>query len=986
MAGFWPSPGDYSSAIQNPRNCFTDFELKNGKPAVNHLGLPVGASGNFAVVYQVTTGTRMFAARCFIRPPLSDQQKRYEELHRHLSGFSIHALVPFSYLPEGIRVRGHGYPLVRMEWINGKQLHKHVAEGISRADDLSRLASRWRGVIAGLRGAHSAHGDLQHGNVLIDPSGNILLVDYDGFFIPALRGNTPGEVGHPNYQHPERIEYGLYDENADNFSALVVYLSLMALRSDPSLWDFHNGENLIFLADDFKRPGRSPIWLRLKTNPDREVQRLVQQLEEFCKATAAAVPDLETVIQALPSRKHAAADAGTGTSSSTGVSLVQRLEQIRALVLVALADGVLSPDEERHIQEQGAKLQVSANDIEKIIREEKKKIRAPQPPIPSPQTFRTAPQPTASGTPVIEISRTQFEFSNVRAGTMTQGSVTVSNTGGGTLQGQIRSNRPWLKTQSHIDRSRHRQEISFNIDTSGLPLGCKDHADIEINSNGGTARIAVYLSVELPEEALGRFRSSVFWVGALIGGAFGFSLYQLLPNNPQRDVIAAIAGFTAILASIVLGARMGKFAGGCGGFFLSAIVLSIIQKAWPEGFSAISWAITFGTLMHATSRLMFIAKQGKKLSFIPVVGTMAIALAAAVIAIGVYVSEKAFGPVIPLEGSWRGSFEGGMNPATSFEAAIHQNGHNISGTIIEVSASSRKSSAGSRINSQFIGTIQGDTITFEKRYSDRIISYAGRLAGDHMNMSGNWQGGLVTGTWEMHKIIGSSAQQKQPETHLIQGSVRSSSMLVGSWSGVVAGSRADLSIHDENGSLKGTISYDNVAEELSIEPQGNDKFLMRGLSYRSINGALANFALDTFSGEIVAGGSSLNGSFQDARSRTGVWSFTRVRTTEESSPSSAGDRTPSALENPIYAYSSGGSNGSFKRLPNGEWEDRSPNGVYRFREQETDANGNWIYLRDDSRGMSVKIPQAGGTAYFQYGSLQKDGIWYSLYNVALTER
>src|SRR2546425_946077 len=141
MPAQWPSPGDYSAAIQNPQNCFNDPDLKRGKAAVNQLGLPAGASGNFAVVYQLTTIKRIFAARCFIRP-VTDQQKRYEELSRHLSGFSLQALVDFSYLPEGIRVRGRGYPLVRMEWVAGQQLHRYVAAHLSQGDHLKQLAPR----------------------------------------------------------------------------------------------------------------------------------------------------------------------------------------------------------------------------------------------------------------------------------------------------------------------------------------------------------------------------------------------------------------------------------------------------------------------------------------------------------------------------------------------------------------------------------------------------------------------------------------------------------------------------------------------------------------------------------------------------------------------------------------------------------------------------------------------------------------------------
>lgn len=31
-----------------------------------------------------------------------------------------------------------------------------------------------------------AHGDLQHGNILVDSNGNIYLIDYDSMFVPSL--------------------------------------------------------------------------------------------------------------------------------------------------------------------------------------------------------------------------------------------------------------------------------------------------------------------------------------------------------------------------------------------------------------------------------------------------------------------------------------------------------------------------------------------------------------------------------------------------------------------------------------------------------------------------------------------------------------------------------------------------------------------------------------------------------------------------------
>lgn len=308
----WPAAGDYSAAIQNAHNCFADQELASGRAQTNRLGLPIGASGTFAVVYELQSSARVFAVRCFIRP-VTNQQQRYDALSHHLRGFWLPTLVDYAYLPQGIRIRGQWYPIVRMEWVAGKQLHQYVEDHIRQGQIIERLAAQWRGVVAGLRGAHTAHGDLQHGNILVDNHSQIRLVDYDGFFIPALHANPPGEVGHPSYQHPERIRHGYYAENADAFSALVIYLSLLALRTDPSLWTFHTGENLLFKADDFAQPGRTPLWSRFQASGDAEVRRLTAALEASCREPVTAVPDLETVIQRLPGRAPFAVMSGVST-------------------------------------------------------------------------------------------------------------------------------------------------------------------------------------------------------------------------------------------------------------------------------------------------------------------------------------------------------------------------------------------------------------------------------------------------------------------------------------------------------------------------------------------------------------------------------------------------------------------------------------------------------------------------------------------------
>lgn len=290
-----PSLTEYSAAIQNPQNCFkNNNRLTAAKPNLDSQGLPVVASGNFAVVYQLELGSKKYAVRCFTRL-VTDQRRRYELLNKYLQELSLPALVEFEYQEDGILVQGRPYPIVLMEWINGDVLHRYIERQLRNPDKLSRLAAQWRGIVASLWGARLAHGDLQHGNILVSSSG-IRLVDYDGFYLPALQNNPPGEAGHPNYQHPHRIRSGYYRLNMDTFSALVIYVSLLALKADPSLWQFHAGENLIFVERDYKQPGRTEVWRRLKNSADAKVKDLAAILEHYCHKGIDSLSYLEDAI------------------------------------------------------------------------------------------------------------------------------------------------------------------------------------------------------------------------------------------------------------------------------------------------------------------------------------------------------------------------------------------------------------------------------------------------------------------------------------------------------------------------------------------------------------------------------------------------------------------------------------------------------------------------------------------------------------------
>ena len=295
----WPGITDFSEAVQNPRLCFKGTDLEAGEVLLNQRDMPLVFSGAFASVYPVSIGNNTYAVRCFTRE-VSDQQARYGELSNYLLNVLPPSFVHFEYVERGISIRGNWYPIVKMEWVDGELLSRFVESRLNQPDTLRRVAAQWRGgPTASLRGLRIAHNDLQHGNVMVQSDGSIRLVDYDGMFLPKFRGERSPELGHKNYQHPERSAEH-YDENVDNFSSLVIYLSLLAIASDPGLWDFHDEDNLILTRKDYADPRGSEVFGRLKRSPDQAVAKLAERLEEYCVLPLEKVPDLETVLQDIP--------------------------------------------------------------------------------------------------------------------------------------------------------------------------------------------------------------------------------------------------------------------------------------------------------------------------------------------------------------------------------------------------------------------------------------------------------------------------------------------------------------------------------------------------------------------------------------------------------------------------------------------------------------------------------------------------------------
>ena len=279
---YWPSMVDYQEALQSPHLAFTSTELRSGTPVANGLGLPRPLCGTFASVYELARGRRRWAVKCFLRNT-PNLHERYAKISEHLRYCRrLRYFVSFEYQYEGILVRGKSFPLVKMEWVEGCQLNTFIEQNLSRRRVLAKLEKRWARLLPDLRSDNIAHGDLQHGNVLVRKNGDLRLIDYDGMWVPTLRGEEANETGHPDYQNPGRTRDDFHAD-IDEFSDAVIQVAICAVRREPSLWEkYNNGDNLLFRRADFLKPRSSPLIADLLALGDQEITRNLEFVIEAC--------------------------------------------------------------------------------------------------------------------------------------------------------------------------------------------------------------------------------------------------------------------------------------------------------------------------------------------------------------------------------------------------------------------------------------------------------------------------------------------------------------------------------------------------------------------------------------------------------------------------------------------------------------------------------------------------------------------------------
>lgn len=277
----YPSRTDIVTAMRNPQVSFKANELIGGS-VIQKGSRIIQYSGGYTTVFPFhTKDSKKVAVRCWIAD-IGDAKKRSQEISTYLNALNNPYFCDFKYLDDAILINGVIYPVVVMDWVDGKPLKEYINDNISNLKSiLPKIANNFKLMVEYFHQINIAHGDLQHGNILVKKDGSLIIIDYDSMFIKPLEGMSDAIKGLPGYQHPSRNQNKFINNKLDYFSELIIYLSLLAFEVYPNLWNkYYETEDLLFSKEDFNNPANSQIINTFLSSSNQTIKDLTQRLKE----------------------------------------------------------------------------------------------------------------------------------------------------------------------------------------------------------------------------------------------------------------------------------------------------------------------------------------------------------------------------------------------------------------------------------------------------------------------------------------------------------------------------------------------------------------------------------------------------------------------------------------------------------------------------------------------------------------------------------
>ena len=258
----YPLISEYVKAIQDAGNNLD--KLSYLTPVLDDHGESYRSSGAFAVVFKMLDKStrKYYALKCFTE----EQEGRadaYRQIADELDMVDSPYITSVKYMEKELFVdcqcEEDEFPVLLMDWVDGETMEAYIAANYHNLSVMSMLCYRFGKMAAWLRTQSFAHGDIKPDNIIVRPDGSLALVDYDGMFVPAMKGCKSPTVGTKDFCHPLRTVDD-FDETIDDFSLASIALSLKAISMNSTLLDTYGAsDRLLFSENDYRNPSNSKV-------------------------------------------------------------------------------------------------------------------------------------------------------------------------------------------------------------------------------------------------------------------------------------------------------------------------------------------------------------------------------------------------------------------------------------------------------------------------------------------------------------------------------------------------------------------------------------------------------------------------------------------------------------------------------------------------------------------------------------------------------
>ena len=250
----YPLISEYLAAIRDAHDNLE--KLSHLVPVLDNYGEPYRSSGAFAVVFKMKdeqTG-KCYALKCFTEEQ-EGRAEAYRQIAEELEFVDSPYITSVKYLEKELFVDSNcedeEFPVLLMDWIEGETMETYIADHYMDNHTMSMLCYRFCKMAAWLRSQPFAHGDIKPDNIMVRSDGTLTLVDYDGMFVPAMKGQKSPTIGTKDFSHPLRT-IDDFDETIDDFALASIALSLKAISLNPSLLnEYGASDRLLFSAADY---------------------------------------------------------------------------------------------------------------------------------------------------------------------------------------------------------------------------------------------------------------------------------------------------------------------------------------------------------------------------------------------------------------------------------------------------------------------------------------------------------------------------------------------------------------------------------------------------------------------------------------------------------------------------------------------------------------------------------------------------------------